>query len=224
MHRNTRMHIRRPNETLDDFKSRVAAPAEPPGVVLLYPTGDIEVLEPLAHSEDFAETEANESIFVSPRPRPFSWFHRTLAIGGALAIIAFLSAGLLIRVYRPTVEPIGPVDVASDQPADTSTAPDISDDPDFFSPINSPFAFNGFPVVRKAPKPRRFSSRPPRSVDRPKRSEPGSQITALVPRSQLIVSDFVPTTLIIYIENGEIKTRIEPQLTAAYKKTSPPSN
>jgi hypothetical protein len=38
------------------------------------------------------------------------------------------------------------------------------------------------------------------------------------------VSEFVPTTLIIYIENGEIKTRIEPQLTAAYKKPAPLSN
>jgi len=33
-----------------------------------------------------------------------------------------------------------------------------------------------------------------------------------------MVADFVPTTLIIYPENGEIKTRIEPQLTAVYRK------
>jgi hypothetical protein len=33
------------------------------------------------------------------------------------------------------------------------------------------------------------------------------------------MSSFVPTTLIIYIENGEIKTRIERQLTSG-RKTS----
>jgi hypothetical protein len=38
--------------------------------------------------------------------------------------------------------------------------------------------------------------------------------------STLWVSDFVPTTLVIYIENGEIKTRIVPQLNAGYKKST----
>jgi hypothetical protein len=33
------------------------------------------------------------------------------------------------------------------------------------------------------------------------------------------MSEFVPTTLVIYIKNGEVKTRIEPQLTATHKKT-----
>lgn len=217
------MHIRRPNETLDDFQSRVTAPVEPPDAVLLYPTGDIERLEPLAHSEDFTNSEAVIGTFSSVAPRRFSWFHRTLAVGGALAIIAFLGAGLLFRVYRPTVEPVGPVDVASDQPADISTPSDKSDGLDLFSPINSPFAFDGLPVVRKAAKPRRVSSRSSGNAYRPQRTTPNPQITALLRHSQLMVSDFVPTTLIIYIENGEIKTRVEPQLTAAYKK-SPPGN
>jgi hypothetical protein len=37
-------------------------------------------------------------------------------------------------------------------------------------------------------------------------------------RRQLAVTKFIPTTLIIYVENGEVRSRIEPQLTAAYKK------
>jgi hypothetical protein len=37
--------------------------------------------------------------------------------------------------------------------------------------------------------------------------------------SRIVMSSFVPTTLIIYIENGEIKTRIEPQPTSG-RKTS----
>ena len=41
-------------------------------------------------------------------------------------------------------------------------------------------------------------------------------------RPKFWVSDFVPTTLIIYVDKGEIKTRIEPQLTADYKR--PPAS
>ena len=224
MRQNTRMNIRRPNETLDDFQSRVTAPVDPPSAVLLYPTGDIETLEPLAGSEDFMNGETVTGTFVTVAPRPFSWFHRTLAVGAALAIIAFLSAGLLIRLYRPAVEPVGPVDVASDRPADISAPSDESDNPDLFSPMNSPFAFDGSSVTRKTAKPRRASSRASRNVYQPQRSVPNPQITALLQRPQLIVSGFVPTTLIIYIENGEIKTRVEPQLTAAYKRSLPPGN
>jgi hypothetical protein len=37
-------------------------------------------------------------------------------------------------------------------------------------------------------------------------------------RPQPLEAKFIPTTLVIYAENGEIKTRIEPSLTAVYKK------
>src|SRR4029078_1475039 len=107
----------------------------------------------------------------------------------ALAIIAFLGAGLLIRLYRPTVEPVAPVGVASDQPGAISPPPDVSEIPDGFSPINAPFAFDGFPIVRKAPKPRRVSSHASRNVYHPQRPVPNPQITALVSHPQLIVSD-----------------------------------
>jgi hypothetical protein len=32
------------------------------------------------------------------------------------------------------------------------------------------------------------------------------------PQPRIFVSDFVPTTLVIYAENGEIKKRIEPNV------------
>jgi hypothetical protein len=35
-----------------------------------------------------------------------------------------------------------------------------------------------------------------------------------------MVTGFVPTTLVIYAEKGQIKTRIEPQLVSGYKKQS----
>lgn len=218
--------MRMPNETLEDFQSRVAAPAEPPSKVLLYPTGDIEVLEPLAHAEEFVKTETAApagGTVAGPVKYPFSWFHRVLAFGGALAIIAFLAISLLNAIYRTPVEPVSPVDVASDQStADTLAPSEELDDPDTLTAVDSPFAFNGFPVARNAPSPRRVSSRPFRSVYRPQTVR--QQARPIVPHPQLIVSEFVPTTLIIYIENGEIKTRIEPQLTATYKKPPPPGN
>jgi hypothetical protein len=42
--------------------------------------------------------------------------------------------------------------------------------------------------------------------------------------SHLVMSSFVPTTLIIYIENGEIKTRIERQLTQRQKNELTPAS
>ena len=41
-----------------------------------------------------------------------------------------------------------------------------------------------------------------------------------MPSPQFIVSEFVPTTMFIFVENGEVKSRIEPQLTAGYKRPS----
>ncbi|HTK39067.1 MAG TPA: hypothetical protein VL325_11290 [Pyrinomonadaceae bacterium] len=212
-----------PNETLEDFQSRIATPPEPPSAVLLQPTGDIEFLEPLTHTEEFVKSEP-AAARVAPAGTvkyPFSWFHRSLAIGGALAIIAFLGISLLIAIYRRPVEPVSPIDVAADQyPADTLPSAEELDDSGLLSPVDSPFAFDGFPVVlkrqRRAPAPRAA-----RSVYRPQIVQ---QSRPSVPRPQFIVSEFVPTTLIIYIENGEIKTRIEPQLTTAYKRSLPPGN
>jgi hypothetical protein len=61
-----------------------------------------------------------------------------------------------------------------------------------------------------------------RSTVKPK-TRKARELVAYRPRRQLrrpqhVVTSFVPTTLVIYAENGEIKTRIEPQLSAAYKK------
>src|SRR5206468_394286 len=58
---------------------------------------------------------------------------------------------------------------------------------------------------------------------RPRSVNPGIVRAALhvrhLPRTaQLATTKFIPTTLIIYVEKGEVKSRIEPQLTAAYKK------
>jgi hypothetical protein len=212
--------MRMPYESLEDFNTRVAAPAEPPSPVLLYPTGDIEVLEPLAHAESFVKTEAvADSAFVNPAiPHRVSWFHRSLALAGALAMTAvILGAGLMIGFYGPSAEPVSPIEVAGDQqPADILTPQEELDESDLLSVAESPLAFAEPFAIRKAARAkRRATPRVFRSTYRPR---------PVVPRPRFIVSEFVPTTLIIYIENGEIKTRIEPQLTAAYKRSLPPGN
>ena len=215
--------MRMPNETLEDFKSRIAAPIEPPRGVWLKLTGDIEVLKPLARTEDFVKTKAAAAASASPVPHRPPRFPRSLAVAGALAMTALiLGTGLLIAFYGPPVEPVSPIDVASEQSSADILAPSEElDDSDLLSAVDSPFAVENFFAVRKVPRPRRVSSRLFRSVYRPQIVQ---QPRPVVPRPRFIVSEFVPTTLIIYIENGEIKTRIEPQLTAGYKKPSPLPN
>ena len=50
--------MRMPNESLDDFKSRIAKPPDPPPVVWLKSTGETEVLQPLARAENFVNNKA----------------------------------------------------------------------------------------------------------------------------------------------------------------------
>jgi hypothetical protein len=205
--------MRFPTEKLDDFKSNAAAPTPPPTVWLHF-TGETEVLQPLARYEGFVKSKAVAHL--SPAPQRPSWFRRSLAASAALAVIALMiGTGLVIGLYRLPVEPVSPVDVAIDQhPAELLTPSEQSDESDILSAVDSPSAFDGVVAVRKAARPRLAPARVFQSVYRPRR-------LVSLPRPRLIVSNFVPTTLIIYIENGQIKTRIEPQLTAGYKKPSP---
>ena len=215
--------MRLPDDNLDDFKSNAAKPkrAAPPPTVSLEFSGEIEVLKPLARWEDYASGKATTDNVAA---HWFSRFHRSLAFGGALAIIALvLGSSVYLGIYGPPAEiatdnAVGPLDVATDQPPESVLTP--SDEPatsDLIPAENSPSAFFGLnavrPVARRRPAhPRvRFAA-----YRRPRRHA--------LPHPQYVVSDFVPTTLIIYVENGEIKTRIEPQVTASYKKPASSSN
>lgn len=213
--------MRVPNESLDDFNRNAAQPkaVEPPPAVSLRLSGDIELLKPLASCEDLVKTGGT---FVHPAMQRLSWFHRSLAVVGGLAIITFLlSISFYNAIYGPPVEPadnradtiVSLNDVATDgQPADILTPPEGLDDSASSPAVDSLPAFEGFLAVRKVARTRRARARVLHTVYRPRR---------LVRRPQLIVSEFFPTALIIYAENGEIKTRIEPQLTAGYKTPLP---
>ena len=204
--------MQKPQESLDDFLNSIEPqPASPPSTVSLRPTGEVEVLSPLALDQASART-ANGLLLQHGAPR-ISWFHRSLIFGGgavaAFAII-FLSA-VFIAISEPS-------DRASVVGVDTSGYP--SDEPidDSLAPVDEPATATD--ILTSAIASQVFGELPTvRPVVRTQRSDPQAHRSAYIPRTSrpARVPSFVPTTLIIYPENGEIKTRIEPTLTAAYK-------
>jgi hypothetical protein len=199
--------MRKPEESLDDFTVKAIELEKvpgPPAVVWLRFTGGVEVVKPLASRQDPTHpgpTTGNR----------ISWFHRSLAVSGALAVIAliFLSA-IFIGIYdRPTGPEVAAVDTdgAPDDAAIVSQLEQEQLAPDI------PTSQNATPVDDAA---RPVYSSKPRLTGRVHRAayEPRRQSR----RPQHGMTRFVPTTLVISAENGEIKTRIEPQLAAVYKK------
>ncbi len=204
--------MQKPQESLDDFL-RPLEPimATPPSTVSLRPTGEVEVLSPLPLDQAPAKT-ANGLLLQQGAPR-ISWFHRSLIFGGgavaAIAII-FLSA----------------VFIAVSEPADRASVDGV-DTPTYESDasIDDSLVTDGEPALADVPA----SEAEPqvlgelliaRPVVRTQRRSPQVQRAAFIPRrtpAAVQAPAFVPTTLIIYPENGEIKTRIEPSLSAAYK-------
>jgi hypothetical protein len=209
------MFMRVPEESLDDFTNIDATrkPAEPPPVRLLRLSGRFEALKPLARSTDRAErSSATGSRSVRPAPSPvahrLSWYHRSVAFSAGLAVIALI-VGIIASFYTST-EPAGfrsglDIDRQSEEMPASANEPDTSA---FLPSTTASGAYDKPYAVR--PTVRRKLPRPIRAYYRP--SQPART-------SHLVMSSFVPTTLIIYIENGEVKSRIEPQLTSR-RKTS----
>jgi hypothetical protein len=209
----------KPDESLDDFIVRPdpEEPLEPQRAVSLRLTGEVELLKPLAYYEAPArQVTATIIEFPSPAaPHRFSWFHRSLAVGGALAMIVLvLSSAILIGISDPSSQPA--LDLADLGDAAIDAQPEGSllatEEPftfDIFTSPKAPIDFDQIRTVnsrarRRAVRPRvqLAAYRQPRRLRRPQTAEP----------------KFVPTTLVIYLDKGEVKTRIEPQLTAVYTK------
>jgi hypothetical protein len=215
--------MRIPNENLDDFFSNAVKrkPAEPQRAVSLEFSGEIEILKPLATWEDYAISKAAANNLA---PHRLSWFHRSLAFGGALTVIALiLGSGVYLGIFGPPAEvatnhAVEPIDMTRDQPPEGLLTPaDEPETSDLLPAEDSPSAFFGLKTVPRVA--RRRSSRPRvhfAAYRRPRRHA--------LPQPQYVVSDFVPTTLIIYVENGVIRTRIEPRVTASYKRPAASSN
>ena len=170
-------------------------------------------MSPLPFDQPPART-ANPLLLQRGAPR-ISWYHRSLIFGGgavATIVLVFLSA-VFIAVNEPSYEAsivgVDTPDYAAGASADDpSLAP--AEETTVSETLTSAIAAlvsGELRAVRAVVKSKRSLPRVIRATSIPRRD----------PRPARQVTEFVPTTLIIYPENGEIKTRIEPTLTAAYK-------
>lgn len=234
-----------PNEEFDEFI--LVDDSEPRPGHVVRPSGIVEILKPVARPEEPAKAEpavvasVPRTVPSSPSARPtahgLSWFHRSLVIGGAIAIvvITFLG-GVFFGSNNPPAKPtVESADTAAN-PSDTVAGPrdealndrpetmwndfdpsGLVPDEDSASTSDEP-ATDRSVVKRKHARPRRrlaYRRHVLFAADRPRRQPL---------RPQLWVSDFIPTTLVIFVENGEVKTRTEPWLNPIFKKGRPSSN
>lgn len=190
--------MRKPIESLDDHIVRPVpgVTPEPPRAVSLRRTGEVEVVEPLT-----VNTERVRIAFKGPRSRANPlWFRRMLAAGsGALVIIGLvLVSAILVGINDPAELA---TNIKPDQDS-TQTEELFSFDISSASPVTT--ATLGINIFRSNPKRRPIRPRVPLAVSKPK--------PQLRPIPQPEQPKFVPTTLVIYAENGVINTRIEPWL------------
>lgn len=204
--------MQKPEESLADFLNTVEPqPATPPSQVSLRSTGEVEVLSPLILDQASAKP-ANESLLQHGAPR-ISWFHRSLIFGGgavAAFVLIFLSALFIAVSEQSDIASADVIDnpgYPSDAEIDDGPAGVLPETADTFPLASSPLVLGELRTFKPVVRSRRVLRRVQRAVYIPRRpASPPTQVTT-----------FVPTTLVIYAENGEIKTRIEPNLTAAYK-------
>lgn len=211
--------MRIPKDSLEEFFANRAAPKKPPPPpepVQLEFTGEVEWVKPLARWEPPA---IQPSSVETPL---LSWFHRSLVFGGAMAtLVLVFGTGMFLALFGPPVDVVsGPANVAVNELSiDSLVTDDEVGTADLFTTDESTFAYNEPLVLRSTAK---------RRVARPRVRSYANRSRVLfaanrMPRRlrsapKMIWSDFVPTNMIIFVENGVIKTRIEPQITAVYKR------
>jgi hypothetical protein len=197
--------MKAPKDSLDDFIVSPPKPSEPPAMRSVRATGRSKVLMPLTTEADLARSR---EIANGRWVRRLSWFHRSLIVTGAFAFLVFLASSLYIGIYGPSVETV------SNEFGRSRKGSVPPKDPGPFGrilPDNSPAADDDTTIVVS-------------TVARSRKSRPHAELAVYRQRHpahrrpKFVMSKFVPTTLVIYAENGQIKTRIEPQLTAGYKK------
>jgi hypothetical protein len=214
----------RPEESLDDYIVKPEPVAEPPAVVSVRFTGEVEVLKPLARWERPAKlvpAVIETQLYPAPQYR-LSWFHRSLVVGGGLAMAALvLASAVIIGISDKGPSPdVAQVQTADDEETTVNVASADKNLPveeplssDIFSTSSNGTASENSTVPKARSRSNRFdlvrsAYRAPRSVAA-RRPQP----------STLYVSQFTPTTLVIYIENGVIRSRTEPWLAAKKSQT-----
>ncbi len=201
--------MRAPYDSLEDFKAPARKTAKPPATKSLRLTGKTQILKPLARVEDLSMNR----LFGANALHRFKWFHRSLAMGGAFAVILFALITLIdFAIYGPRIGPVEPVDVAINEQPDS--LPVFTDEPFTAALLQDENSLISLDELNASPAFTRRRSVRPRAqyvaYRAPRKPEPF--------RNQLWVSQFVPTTLVIYIENGVIKTRSEPWYPTGLKR------
>lgn len=213
--------MRIPRESLDDFIRATAPKPEPqPPAKYVRLTGEIEVLKPLATWDGVVKPNAAAFWRGQVAWYRLSAFHRSLATGGVVALMALmLGSAVFLRTDRSPIEQVMVTGDITDQPLPTELSPTV--EPDLKSDL---LTADDVPSTFEAPKSQRLAINR-RAVGSLRPHIPNRTFTAAIqrarhqlPNSQFWVSQFVPTTLVIFVEKGEIKTRTEPQ--ALYKKLS----
>ena len=208
----------KPDQSLEDYTLRPTpeAASEPPRSVSLQRTGEVEVVKPLIALE--VRRKPAWTAFMAFRPsgplQPL-WFRRFLAVGsGALVMIALvLVSAILVGINDPAG---GPDFAANWKPDDKLAQPGEPFSFDPSTPWNFALATGGVDIIRS--NPRRRPARPSIHLAANK-PEPQSRRPAQPDQPK-----FVPTTLVIYAENGVIYSRIEPWFQEGEKKTSTYNN
>lgn len=192
---------KKPNENLDDMVTPAAeVDPEAPRPVSLRGTGEVDVLKPI--------TNVKTGRYGFRAPFQPLWFRRFLAVGsGALVMIAFvLVSAILVGINEPAG---GPEVVTNETPDDALTQ---SEEP--YSLDIASFAPTAGEVDIVRPDARPMSARPvTKLVARKSRRQFRQPLRPEEP-------NFIPTTLVIYAENGSINTRVEPWPQAGNKKTT----
>jgi hypothetical protein len=216
--------MRIPKDSLEEFFANRAAPKAPPPPpepVQLEFTGETEIVKPLARWEP--PLEIDTAVEETPRPYLLSCFHRSLVFGGALAtMVVVLGTGMFLAFFGPPIGLISDPSYVAVSEDPTELIPPEDEDvtaSDLFMADSSPSAFTDTFVAPPTVKRRRVRPRARSYANRQRvMFAANRQRRPARLRPQMIWSDFVPTNMIIYVENGLVKTRIEPQLTAVYKR------
>lgn len=220
----------KPNISLDEFLNDPTLDdiLEPPRQVLLRSTGEIEVLKPLAYWEG----PKTERLYIAAPPQPvparsgFTWLHGSMIAGGALVLlgVAIIGAVVLTNSFSSpqqavTSEPLVEVPGEAPQEAKTEIAVPASEPPSQEVHASNPPVRSDEPEVDETLVATDRTTTP-QSDARSKRPAPVTSSAKTVtrttsqPRPQpadRTASTFTPSKTVIYVENGQIKKRVEPQ-------------
>ena len=213
-----------PNQSLEDFtgKSSTRKPTEPPPEHVVRPSGIVTRLDPLARYQGPKRLAIRRRFIRRSisrvRYRNVSWFHLSFAISSGLAIFGLIFISVMfVKVFEPRVEPLSSgSDVAENRTPESMPPPVTKPDADELVSTEDSLPSMEDPDAERPVVTSRHS--------RPRLTNAAYRQRRRTPRPQFVKTDFVPTLLVIYAENGVVKSRIEPQLTASYTKQPPIPN